>query len=173
MTTLRNKFQFLLLSLVLFGNMDLSMALPSASDKYCGYLQVLQAKIYQETQKPGPIDNLLQFVNSLMQKVSLENLEKEAIQKQMSFEAFQKWAADEHSTKISDHYKPKYLERYLKEVCGEITNSATFGGEPEPEMDATAEKQFDPTGHPYAQEVPSIESEPRDKTPPNDKPSNK
>ena len=136
---------------------DLS-AEPSPSDKYCGFLQDLQAKVYRETAKPTALDDLISFVNSLIQKVSLEKFEQEAIQKKMSFEDFQKWANDQHATKVSDHYKPKYLEHYIKDVCGEITNSATFGAEPDPDLSATAEKQFDPSGHPYAD--PTSKKEP-------------
>ncbi len=167
MRALRKHNLSVILNLVSLGFSHFLWAQPSASDKYCGYLQVLQAKVYQDTQKPGPIENLIQFVNSLMQKVSLETLEKEAIQKKMSFEDFQKWAKDQHSTKVSDHYKPRYLERYIKDVCGEITNSATFGAEPEPEMSASAEKQFDPSGHPYADQVPATDSNTKEKTPNN------
>ena len=125
---------------------------PKPSDKYCAYLDSLQARLYFEKKGPSAIDNLIDFVNSLVKKVSLEKIEQEAIEKRMTFEDFQKWANNEHSTKVSDHYKPKYLERYIKAVCGEITYSASFGGTPEPETGASAEKPFDPKGHPYYEE---------------------
>lgn len=126
----------------------------TASDRYCGYLQSLHAKTIEQSEKPGPIDSLLQFVNSLMQKVSLETIEKDAISKKMSFEDFQKWAKEAHSIRVADHYKPHYLGQYIQVHCGEITNSATFGGNPEPDYSSTAEKQFDPTGHPYLNQIP-------------------
>ena len=122
----------------------------SESDKYCGYLQTMQAQSTQATEKPTPLDDIISFVNSLMRKVSLETIENEAIQKKMSFEKFQIWAKTDHHIEVSNHYKPKYLQKFIKEICGEITNSATFGAEQEPELSVTAEKQFDPTGHPYA-----------------------
>lgn len=127
------------------------------SDKYCSYMQVLQAKVFQEMQnrencslrESSGFDTLIQFINSLMQKVSLENLVKEAIQKKMSFEDFQKWAKGQHNITVYDHYKSKYLVQFISEVCGVITNSATFGSNPDPELRGLAEKQFDPTGYPY------------------------
>lgn len=136
---------------------------PSSSDKYCGYLQNLQARVFRESEKPGPIESILDFVNSLVQKVSLEKIEGDAIQQKMSFEQFQQWAKEKHSLKVSDHYKPKYLDRYMKEVCGVITNSATFGAEHDPEMGVSAEKQFDPKGHPYSDDMLKNSSDEPDK----------
>jgi hypothetical protein len=121
----------------------------SYSDQYCDYLQGLHVRAAKENKEPSTLDNLIQFVNSLMQKISLASLEKEAITKRMSFEEFQLWANQHPSTKVNDHYKPKYLESYIREVCGEITSSATFGQSQVPEMGMTAEKSFDPSLHPY------------------------
>lgn len=126
---------------------------PSASDKYCAYLQEMQARALQEKQDLSAIESLINFVNDLTQKITLDNLEKDALSKKMTFEEFQKWANDAHSVKVNDHYKAKYLKRYIKNVCGEIMYSATFSATPEPEASSTAEKQFDPTGYPYSAEV--------------------
>lgn len=158
-------FSFLLqtmVGLLLVSPSGLAQEKQTASDQYCSYLQGLQAKVYAETKGPSAIENLIDFVNSLMKKVTLENLEKEAIQKKMTFEDFQKWAKDVHTTTVSDHYKQKYLISYMNEYCGTITNSATFGSAKEPELSATAEKQFDPKGHAYATEMLPTEVEKKD-----------
>lgn len=126
---------------------------PSSSDKYCAYLQEIQAKAQQEKKELSAIESIINFVNDLTKKITLEALEKEALSKKMSFEEFQKWASDAHSIKVNDHYKAKYLKSYIKTVCGEITYKANFGATPEPEVSSSAEKQFDPTGHPYSAEV--------------------
>lgn len=126
---------------------------PSPSDKYCAYLHEIQAKAQQEKKELSAIESIINFVNDLTKKISLETLEKDALSKKLSFEEFQKWASDTHSIKVNDHYKSKYLKSYIKTVCGEITYNATFGATPEPETSSTAEKQFDPTGHPYSAEV--------------------
>lgn len=128
-------------------------AQPSPSDKYCAHLQEMQAKAYQEKKELSAIESIINFVNDLTKKISLETLEKDALSKKLSFEEFQKWASDTHSIKVNDHYKAKYLQSYIKTVCGEITYSATFGATSDPETSSTAEKQFDPTGHPYSAEI--------------------
>ncbi|MEY4615329.1 MAG: hypothetical protein RJB66_289 [Pseudomonadota bacterium] len=157
---LQAKSLFLMGGTLIFITSASAQPTASASDKYCAYLQVLQAKLYSQTKGPSPIENLIDFVNSLMNKVKLEAIEKEAIQKKMTFEEFQKWATETQSIKVADHYKPKYIEKYSVEYCGLITHSATFGSAKEPELGATAEKQFDPLGHAYASEVESYNQNP-------------
>lgn len=127
----------------------------SPSDQYCAHLHFLQSQALLDKQDLGPVASIINFVNDLTQKITLETLEKEAFEKKMTFEAFQKWANETHSLKVNNHYKAKYLATYLKKVCGEITYSATFGATPHAEQSSSAEKQFDPKGHPYAEEVSS------------------
>lgn len=145
-------YALIILSIVFFSPI-LLWSQQSPSDKYCGYLQEMQARSQQEKKELSALESLINFVNDLTQKITLDNLEKEALSKKMTFEEFQKWASDAHSVKVNDHYKAKYLKRYIKNVCGEITYSATFGNTPDPESSSTAEKQFDPTGYPYSAEI--------------------
>lgn len=128
----------------------------SPADVYCTYLQEKQVKALEEKKKLNALESLINFVNDLTKKLTLNAIEKEALEKKMSFESFQEWAKTNHSIIVNDHYKAKYLENYIKTVCGEITYSATFGATPEPETSASAEKQFDPTGYPYSSEVKSL-----------------
>lgn len=158
LTIAHSFYRFIFTSALLFSGSVSAQPTQTPSDKYCGYLQLLQAKAYHEQPRQNVLENIIDFANSLMNKLSLEKLQQEAIQSKMTFEEFQRWASEIHSTKVRDHYKPKYLEGYMKEVCGEITNSATFGAEPQPEMGTTAAKQFDPKGHAYATDVPNDES---------------
>lgn len=132
-----------------------SFAQQSASDIYCEHLQLLQAQAIRDKKNRTPLDAIFEFVNSLTKKISLEELERTALEKRMTFEEFQKWAKETHSITVNDHFKAKYLGDYIKNVCGEITYSATFSSEPDPEMSSSAEKQFDPKGHPYAEDVSS------------------
>ena len=42
----------------------------SESDKYCGYLQTMQAQSTQATEKPTPLDDIISFVNwDLLQRL--------------------------------------------------------------------------------------------------------
>jgi len=142
----------------------LCLALPlaaqqSPADKYCTYLQELQVQAKNKKKEMTAIESIINFVNDLTKKLTLEALEKEALSKKMTFEEFQKWANETHSIKVNDHYKSKYLQSYINNVCGAITYSATFGATADPEMSSTAEKQFDPTGYPYATEIIPANSE--------------
>ncbi len=125
----------------------------TTSDIYCQHLQEMQARTLREKKEPGPLESIFNFVNALTKKVSLEDIEKQALEKKMTFEEFQKWAQETHSLPVKDHFKAQYLADYIKHVCGEITFSATFSDKPDPEVSATADKKFDPTGHPYADEL--------------------
>lgn len=146
---------FFLTPFILFSSLSFSIEkeAPNPSDIYCQHLQEMQARTLREKKEPSPIELLFNFVNSLTKKISLEDIEKQALEKKMSFEEFQKWANETHSLSIKDHFKAQYLQDYIKLVCGEITFSATFSDTPEPDMSAKAEKKFDPKGHPYAEEI--------------------
>jgi hypothetical protein len=142
----------ILLSLVILV-FQIRVQAMSNSDRYCVYLQQLHA---QSLQKPGLgnsihnfLTDIIQFGNSLTSKTSLKNIESEAIQKNMTFEVFQAWAKDQKKVDVPDRYKPDYIKLYMENVCGEITNSATFGSVPGTLFEATAVKQFDPNGHAY------------------------
>jgi hypothetical protein len=125
----------------------------SSSDQYCGYLQQLHAQSLQNPSIGNPIRNfiteLLSFGNSLTSKTTLADIETEAIQKSMTFEVFQAWVKEQKKIEVPARYKPDYLKHYMENICGEITNSATYGSMPEALFEATAAKQFDPSGHAY------------------------
>lgn len=142
----------------------------SPSDLYCARLQLRHANALKVTDHPSTIEQLIGFVNSLMQNLVLEDLEREAIKNKMTFEDFQKWANNKQPGTVSDKYQPQYLEKYLKTVCGTITNSATWSVTTDPDLNATAEKQFDPKGHAYAEEDAPTAPPPANSPP---EPSNK
>lgn len=88
---------------------------------------------------------------NILQKIP--PLEKDAIAKHMTFEQFQVFVKNKGLT-LSNFYKPIYIGNYARSVCGkirtesqaEINNGKTTILS---KKTTTAEKQFDPSTHPY------------------------
>lgn len=126
----------------------------SPSDKYCGFLASLaEEAIRTESERPGDTNkklNELMALANIMQKIP--PLEKEAIEKRMTFEQFQK-SVQEKGLTLSTYYRSMYIGNYMKAVCGEVKTEAHVrivnGKTVERSQKTTATRQFDPKGHPY------------------------